>query len=268
MMEASTGRGVEPPASTERFTDRAVDYARYRPSYPVAVADLLMRVGHLSMGDVVADIGAGTGLFTRMLLEQGLRVRAIEPNAAMRAAADAMLGGGPGYSSGAGTAEHTGLADAGVRLVTVAQAFHWLDATAARVEFSRILTPGGCVAVVFNLRRTDTPLTAGYEALLQHFAPEYPRVGLRPELDESAVAAFFAPGFCQRHAFAHVQHFDRNGLRGRLLSSSFVPAAGTRDHERLCIALDALFERCQSGGSVEFGYRCVVFVGALDLVQS
>ena len=137
----------EPRAPTERFTDRVDAYVRYRPDYPSAALLLLEREAGLARGGRVADIGAGTGILSAMLLELGAEVFAVEPNDAMRAAAERRLCGTSGFHAVAGTAEATGLPDQSVDLVTAAQAFHWFDSLRARREFRRIARPGawgGC----------------------------------------------------------------------------------------------------------------------------
>src|SRR5437899_1233764 len=133
--------------STERFTDRVADYVRFRPHYPPAVfAELRDRLG-LGAGSSVADVGSGTGISARPLLEMGCTVFAVEPNAAMRSAAEQWLGDFPRFQSIAGTAEATTLAEHSVDAVVAAQAFHWFDAASARREFQRILKPRGWVAL-------------------------------------------------------------------------------------------------------------------------
>ncbi|MFI4979975.1 MAG: class I SAM-dependent methyltransferase, partial [Nevskiales bacterium] len=160
--------------STERFSNRVDDYARWRPGYPAELTTWLMVECGLKSGDAVADVGCGTGLFTRDLLLQNLAVRGVEPNAPMRHAADHYLGDfGVAFSSHDGSSEATGLPDASVRLVTAAQAFHWFRPVPTRAEFARILVPGGYVALIWNVRREDTAFLRGYEALLRDHAPEY-----------------------------------------------------------------------------------------------
>ncbi|TGR73444.1 class I SAM-dependent methyltransferase, partial [Mesorhizobium sp. M1C.F.Ca.ET.189.01.1.1] len=117
--------------STERFSSRVADYVRYRPDYPAALLDWLhgpMGVSHQAR---VADIGAGTGISSRAFLASGHPLVAVEPNAAMRAAAEQWLAPQyPQFSAVDGRAEATGLADASIDLVSAAQAFHWFDTVA------------------------------------------------------------------------------------------------------------------------------------------
>ena len=251
--------------STERFGNRVGDYARWRPGYPAGLVPWLLAACGLRKGDAAADVGCGTGLFTQDLLSAGLRVHGVEPNAPMRQAGSEFLSRfGTAFTAQAGTAEATGLANASVRLVTAAQAFHWFRPVPTRAEFARILAPGGWVALIWNVRREDTAFLQGYEALLQAHAPEYAASGVPAQADEAVIRAFFAPQPFQRQDFDYVQRFDLEGLRGRLLSSSYAPARGTPGHAPMLSDLDALFARHQSGGMVDFAYQTRVFAGCLQ----
>lgn len=251
--------------STERFGNRVDDYVRWRPGYPAELVPWLMAQCALRPGDAVADIGCGTGLFTRELLLQGLRVHGVEPNAPMREAGDQFLAEfGAAFDSREGTAAASGLADGSVRLVTAAQAFHWFRPAPTRAEFARILAPGGHAALIWNVRREDTPFLRGYEALLREHAPEYASSGVPAQADLAVIRPFFEPlGFVEQ-SFPYAQRFDREGLRGRLLSSSYAPAAGTPGHAPMMQALDRLFEAHQRAGRVAFDYDTRVFLGRLD----
>jgi len=142
---------------TERFSSRAEVYALARPSYPADVFQILREHHGLHAGAAVADLGSGTGIFTRLLLESGARVHAVEPNDDMRAKAELLLGHEPGFSSIAGRAEATSLPDASVELVTAAQAFHWFDLDLARREIVRICArramPRSCGTNATSARR-------------------------------------------------------------------------------------------------------------------
>ncbi len=243
------------PAATTRFSDRVADYVRWRPDYPAAVLETLRTRTGLGPGNVVADVGAGTGIFTRQLLATGATVHAVEPNAPMRAALESLLEGAGRLSVHSGTAEATGLPAAGVDLVTAAQAFHWFDAAAARREFARILRPSGWIALLWNGRlERATPFLEAYEELLLEWSPDYARINHR-NLDAAALALFFAPSPVERFTFAHRQDFDFVGLRGRLLSSSYAPAAGHPHHEPMLAGLRAIFEAHAEAGRVAFLYE-------------
>jgi SAM-dependent methyltransferase len=198
-----------------------------------------------------------------MLLANGNRVIAVEPNRAMAQAAEERLGGDPRFRSADGRAEATGLPAGEVDLVVAAQAFHWFDPARSRDEFRRILKPPGGVALVWNIRRVDTtPFLRDYEAFLRQWGTDYNEVSSRYR-DEGALRAFFGPGGYRMRRFDYRQAFDLAGLRGRLLSSSYTPAAGDPRREPMLAALAGLFEAHQRDGQVAFEYDTWVYYGRL-----
>ena len=251
--------------STERFSSRVADYVRYRPDYPPALLDWLHHDIGVPTETLVADIGAGTGISTRLFLASGHPVIAVEPNAAMRAAAEHWLA--PDYlrlKLVDGTAEATTLADDSVGLVAAAQAFHWFDTAAVRREWARILHPGGMALVFWNSRLLDaSPFLIGYEQLLLEFGTDYTQVAERYQ-DDDAMRAWFGPGLRGLASFPNVQRMDLDGLRGRLLSSSYAPQAGHQRHGPMLDALQQLFDAHAVDGQVAFEYHTRAFVGTLD----
>lgn len=249
--------------ATERFSDRVEDYVKYRPGYPSEALDLLSRECGLCAGATVADLGAGTGIFSQLLVQRGARVYAVEPNPDMRAAAERLLSGNPRFASIASTGEATGLPSASVDLITVAQAFHWFDRSKARAEFNRILKPGGWAALIWNEREVDTtPFLQACEQLLKDYAPEYGIIDHR-NITPADIEDFFSPGHVQLASFPYQQQFDFDGLKGRLLSSSYVPTEDHPNHAPMLRQLRALFERYQKDGRVTWHYQTRVFYGQL-----
>lgn len=246
----------------ERFSDRVEDYVRYRPGYPASLRHFLERRGGLRAGAPVADIGSGTGIFARLLLEAGAKVWAVEPNAAMRHAAEAALGGAAGFTSVTGSAERTTLAAQSVALITCAQAFHWFDPEPTRREFRRILAPGGWCALVWN---TAVPgagdFSAGYEAIKSRFGTDFHRIRHENLEAEGRFDAFFGHAAWERHAFDNFQTLDWEGLKGRLLSSSYAPKAGDPRHAPMLAELEALFRRCEREGVIRLDYATELFLG-------
>lgn len=247
--------------STTRFSDRVDDYVRYRPDYPVALLDWLQREQGVDRHWRVADVGAGTGISSKMFLDAGYRVTAVEPNAPMRGAAEQWLRRYDRFDAVDGRADATKLADASVDLVTVAQAFHWFDEAAARREFARILRPQGLVAIWWNSRRlTGTRFLEGYEALLLRFGTDYTSVAER-YADDAHMRVWFGAGYRGSASFGHGQRLDFDALRGRLMSSSYAPQAGHPQHEPMLQALRELFDNCAEDGTVSFDYDTRIFAG-------
>ncbi len=245
-----------------RFSDRVDDYVRYRPSYPWGVIKLLREQAGLGEASAVADVGSGTGIFTRLLLKAGVRVFAVEPNDAMRRAAEGELQHQAGFTSIRGTAEATGLPDRSISLVTCAQAFHWFDAAAARREFMRILEPGGRCALIWNTPLgTGTDFAIGYERIKQEFGTDFKRVRHENIEKTGRFPAFFGAGAWHKACLENSQTLDFEGLKGRLLSSSYAPNLGHPRYAAMIDALDELFRRCQQDGVVWMDYTTEVFIG-------
>ncbi len=248
-------------APTQRFSDRVQNYIRYRPDYPQAVLESLREEGLLTPRTVVADIGAGTGILTRMLAPHVAKINAVEPNDAMRAAAVSADTGDTNVTYLAATAEATSLPDRSVDLITAGQAFHWFEPTATRAEFTRILRPHGRIALIWNERETDTtPFLAAYETLLRSLSTDYIRVD-HTRVDAAAVAAFFASGSYRLLTFPHRQIFDLDGLIGRALSSSYVPNAGEPGHAAFEAELRRIFAQHATDGHVAFLYQTRLYLG-------
>jgi SAM-dependent methyltransferase len=249
---------------TERFTTRAENYARYRPGYPSEAIELLRARCGLKRGATVADVGSGTGILTALLLAGGALVAAVEPNAAMRAAAEAALGARPGFRSVNGTAEATTLAPASVDLLVAGQAFHWFDVERARAEALRILRPGGWAALLWNERPSEaTAFLADYEALLTHHARDYARI-TASRADPESMRRFLGESL-EAATFPNQQILDFAGLRGRLMSSSYAPEPGDPQHEPMIAGLREVFYRHQHDGRVVFPYRTLVYFAQLKL---
>lgn len=252
---------------TRRFSHRADDYARARPGYPPAVIAELERAIGFEPAWIVADVGSGTGISTRMFLDAGCRVHAVEPNAAMRAEAERTLGTEPRFHSVAGNASATGLGPSSVDLIVAAQALHWFDASAVIPEFARIARPSGRLCVLWNQRRTaGSAFATGYEDLLARRGTDYGQV-LARNLTPQRVAPYFASGFAGARfhhvTFPYSQALDLAGVRSRLLSSSYVPLAGEPGHDAMMTELGELFARNQRGGTVEIEYDTHVYCGAV-----
>ncbi|MEO7996251.1 MAG: class I SAM-dependent methyltransferase [Gemmatimonadaceae bacterium] len=248
--------------STERFTSRVANYVRYRPHYPISIIRCLESECALTPNSIVADVGSGTGILSELFLANGNQVFGVEPNGAMREAAEQLLASQSNFASSDGTAEATGLPNASVDFVIAGQAFHWFDAQGAHKEFARILKPTGSVVLVWNERSASaTPFDAAYEKLLETFAVGYAIVNHR-SIDADTLREFFTKGLTVR-TFDNKQQFDFDGLKGRLLSSSYAPETGHPQHDAMIRELRALFDAYETNGQVTIHYDTNVYFGHL-----
>jgi SAM-dependent methyltransferase len=249
--------------NTQRFSNRVENYVRYRPRYPQGVFETLQAKCQLTATSVIADIGSGTGFLAEGFLRLGCLVYGVEPNRKMREAGERLLlGKYPRFQSVSGTAEETTLAKAAVDFVTAGQAFHWFDVEKAGVEFRRILKPAGWVVLVWNSQRGAAyPLGADYEKLLEKYGVDYASV-THKRLDDRVLRAFFGKSY-QIETFENRQSLDFEGLKGRLLSSSYAPLAGQPGHDPMLSELRTIFDSHQIDGRVDFLYETRLYYGHL-----
>jgi SAM-dependent methyltransferase len=244
-----------------RFSNRVADYLRYRPHYPEGVLDFLRTHSGLSSAHTIADIGSGTGFLSELFLKNGNPVFGVEPNQEMREVGEEHLAAYSRFTSINGSAEATTLADSAADFVTVGQAFHWFKPAPTRREFARILRPDGWVAIVWNDRTLSTTgFAVSYEDLLVRFGTDYSRVrDSYPQPKD--MRAFFGHENFLTHELPNSQDFDLESLRGRLRSSSYVPAEGEPKFAEMMAALDALFAAHQQDGRVVMEFSTWVHLG-------
>jgi SAM-dependent methyltransferase len=212
----------------------------------------------LTPHSVMADIGSGPGISARMFLENRNTVYCVEPNDAMRAAAEQLIGDFPGFKSINGTAEDTTLPDRSIDIVISAQAFHWFDPERTRPEFERIIKPGGFAALIWNIRRLEgTPFLVEYEQFLIDNANDYGAVR-HDNITDDEIAAFFKQGY-KKATFDNEQIFDFAGLRGRMFSSSYMPAENTDRGRVVEKELRILYDKHAENGKIRVSYDTNVF---------
>lgn len=245
--------------NTQRFSDRVEDYVKYRPHYPVAMVTYLQEQFGFSAGDI-ADVGAGTGILTKLFLAAGYKVYAVEPNEPMLAKATTLLSDYPGFTAVPGTAENTTLPDSSVDAVMAGQAFHWFNAAKSKAEFTRILKAHGLVALVWNERRVDAAFEQEYEVLINRYGKDYKQVKHR-NIEDDDIAAFFDPAPMELKIFNNQQVFDFDGLKGRLLSSSYIPLQGDAGYDDMIAGLKKLFDKYQQAGRITITYDTKLYAG-------
>lgn len=241
--------------SVTRFSNRVENYIKYRPDYPREIVPYLTEHCGLTSGSIVADVGCGPGVSSRMFLENGNHVIGIEPNDAMRNAAKQQLAEYPNFTAVNGSSDNTSLPDNSVDLVVAAQAFHWFEPEPTRKEFRRILKPGRHIVLMWNERQLDsTPFLKEYESFLLKHATDYTKVR-HENVDDDKLSQFFAKPYFTA-TFSNIQIFDLDGLLGRIESSSYMPNdSGAAMMEDLQI----LFAKHEENGKIKIFYDTNVY---------
>jgi ubiquinone/menaquinone biosynthesis C-methylase UbiE len=248
---------------TKRFSSRVDNYLQFRPSYPHDVIDTLRNECGLAHDSVVADIGAGTGFLSELFLKNVNQVFAIEPNREMREASVRLLGNYPGFHTIDGRAEAMALPDNTIDFVVAGQSFHWFDRAKARSECVRILKKTGWMMIVWNERDLSaSPFMSAYNDILREFVTDPTRTEHKKVYDTALDAFFGAAGFTSR-TFSYQQYLDYEGVKGRLLSSSYTPEAGHPNHIPMLAKLKEIFQANETGGSITLHYITRMYFGRL-----
>lgn len=207
----------------------ADEYDRYRPNYPREAVEWVLP-DHLHALKLM-DVGAGTGLLTKLLVEIAEEmhppgtVTAVEPDPQM---AEVLMQRLPSVWVIASPAEHIDADEASVDCIVVGQAFHWFEPTVAVPEFARVLRPGGRLGVMWNVRLDSEPWVAALANIVggedHTHAREHPRNNSMSGFD--AIGAFEP---VQRTEFRHAMTLDADQLVGLVDTFSYVRLAPDRD---------------------------------------
>lgn len=242
----------------KRFSPRVGNYVKYRPSYPNDIITFLTEKDILTENTVIADIGSGTGILTKIFLKNGNQVYGIEPNENMRKAGERILNMYPNFVSLEGSAESTGLVDESIDLIIAGQSFHWFDVEKAHKEFKRILKENGYVALIWNNRRkVGSDLLRDYEDFISKFGTDYKLV----RKNEGNVNLFFK---YRKSTFYNYQDLNFTGLKGRLLSVSYIPLDNNPIYPNMIKELEELFDKHQRDGIIRLDYDTEIYLGKLE----
>lgn len=247
---------------TQRFTGRAEAYSKYRPTYPQGVLDILKEKIHFDSSKVVADIGSGTGILSKLFLEHGNRVFGVEPNADMRNKAESSLAGFPNFISLNGTAENTSLKDRSVDLISIGQALHWFDPVKSWKEFGRIMNQNGWLCVLYNDRKSEnySGIMKNYESIVRKYSRNRPRM---ERIEGDALCKFFPTWVFEKYLLPNEQTLDFEGLIGRLSSASYMPQPEEDQFMSMKNEIKEIFDEYQVDNKITLFYVTNVFLGKI-----
>ena len=237
----------------DKFSGKADDYDRYRPSYPTELVNWLFEKTNAK---TVADIGAGTGKFTKLLIPKAEKVIAVEPNDDML---KKLYRNVPTAQVIKAPAENTGIPDGSVDLVTAATAFHWFDEEKFKTECKRILAPNGRVAVIFNSKVVDD-LIRERDEISRIYCGYKGHAGKRSDNEGDA--------FLRNEYFAEVEYkefefsvsYDEDSFVGNTLSRSYALKPDDIGYDGYVWELRQLFKKMNDFGSVELKYKVDILI--------
>lgn len=221
------------------FYKKARDYALYRPQYAGDAIDALIYIVGLDLTWIVADIASGTGNVSIHLVDKVNQVFAVEPEEAMRYQAELLLGKYPSFISIDATAERTTLQSNSIDLITIGQAFHWIDWIEAQREFNRILKPDGWIALLWNQYETT------------------------PDMDMNFI---FNPGTQLRHSYPVVFEEGWTEFIGGIRSASRNPSPGDEGYKEFEEKLKQRFDSQSKGGRITVRYTTELAIGRLNSI--
>lgn len=249
--------------STKRFSDRVENYVKYRPDYPPFLINVLENELNFRKDFILADIGSGSGILSKLFLDHGNQVFCVEPNDEMRKAAEIILSEYGNYKSINGTAEKTNLEADSIDLIVAGQSYHWFNNSKTKKEFKRILKPNSSVVLIWNSRKKDNnQFSKEYEELINKFSKDYKHVA-HYNISDRDLKLFFNEKGCKTIILENHQILDYNGLKGRLFSSSYMPNQNEKIANTIMKELEGIFNRHQKDEKVSIDYDTEIFVGKI-----
>ncbi len=235
----------------DKFIGKADIYEKYRPSYPNEFIDYLYSEVGINRDSVIADVGAGTGKFTELLLQRNSFVYGVEPNEEMRDLAKSVLSQYRNFRSVNSSAEDIELPSKTIDFITVAQAFHWFDRAKFKSECRRLLKDGGKVILVWNIRDSKSELIKENYLINQKYCPNFKGFtnGINQDVPED-YSHFFKNCICEYREFSHDLKFNEDSFIGRNLSSSYAPKNDDNNYKPYILSLKKLFQKYNDSGYI------------------
>lgn len=241
------------------FSKKADNYSKYRPDYPKEIINFLCQNIGLTQRSIIADIGSGTGISSKMFLENDNVVFGIEPNKEMRLTAEKYLSRYKNFHSIVGSSEDTKLSDASIDIIISGQAFHWFEPEPTKKEFLRILKTEG-VVVIFNNRRkvSDDKFMNRYRDLVKKYSQNTENTTKREDTFN-----FFYPSEVNKATFYNPQQFDLERLKGELLSYSNMPNEEDGVYDMMMVEIEDLWEQFNINGNITLEYETQLLYGKI-----
>ena len=249
----------------KKFNKVAEIYEKYRPKYPNEYIKYLIKQCKLNQNSLIVDVGAGTGIFTKQLLDENLKVIAVEPNNDMRKVLKEKLKNNKNFKLVVGTAENTNIEENTADLITVAQAFHWFNIEDFRKECKRILKPNGKVCIIWNKLDINDIIVKEQKNIDYKYTNQYKEINniLQDEKREDLVKKFFQEGKYECKVTKNDLENDKEKFIGVNLSKSYSIRKGEEKYEEYVKEFEKLFEKYNKDGIILIKNNTYGYLGEL-----
>ena len=247
----------------ERFLGKAEIYDKYRPKYKAEHLNKIIKLCDIFEKNLnVAEFGSGTGKFTELLIGQGYKVYAIEPNKDMAKIAASKFKNLQNFIPINGTAENCTLENNSIDLIVVAQAFHYFDIEKTKKEFKRIIKHNGNICLIWNFKSRDSKLIREYENLIYSYhSKDIQPSHAQDNMNEAVFKKFFS--VYEEVVMDNSQTFTFDDFWGRTVSNNHMPLPNEPEFIKLYERVKQLFDKYQVNGKIQFLYKTKIIVGKL-----
>lgn len=246
--------------SKKIFSGKESDYDQYRPRYPAQFISFLYETVGFRTDSVIADIGSGTGIFSKQIADRGSMVFCVEPNRDMRTVAQKKLSSYRNVYFTDGDCENTKLLGHSIDFITAAQSFHWFHVEKFRWESLRILKPKGKAVLVWNRRDDACAVNQKTAEVFRKYCPDFHGFGGGLKKDETGIEQYFGGKFHSRE-FRNDLFYDRDAFIGRNLSGSYAIGQNDGAYKYFLAELNAIFEKFSSEGRLSVPHTTAVYWG-------
>ena len=248
--------------NTKKFSGLADTYSKGRPTYASDFIESLYCQYGLSKQSIIADIGSGTGKFSKQLLDKGSFVYGVEPNDDMRNTASKELSDYKNFYLVNGTASKTKLDDKSVDYITVAQAFHWFDTELFKRECKRILKDDGKIFLIWNMRDMTSKINQQCFEIYLKYCPNFKGFGGGIQKDDIRIKQFFDNQY-EYKEFDNSLVYDKDTFMSRSVSGSYSLKEGDKNYKTYVEEISKLFDRYAKDGVITMANKTVVYIGRI-----
>lgn len=243
------------------FDTKSKFYSKYRPKYSNEFIRYIDLKYFKDKSKAIADIGCGTGILTKQILDCGLKVFGVEPNEEMLNEARGYLKEYESFTPINATAENTTLEDNSIDIIVVGQAFHWFNLELFKKECQRILKDDGVVILVWN-RKCKGDMELDRKKIVEKYRSISDSFNCSWDEREEGIAKFFDNNFIKLE-FDNPLIETLEEFLGRTLSASHAITTADPRIEEYIDEWKKFFNKYQKQKEIKTENTTIAFIGKM-----